>query len=59
MRLMKTDERAKLALEIFCYRIRKCIGSYLAALDEAQAIIFGGSIGEDTPYIRTRVLAAL
>lgn len=56
MRLIDTDERARLALEIFCYRIRKYIGAYLAALGGAQAIIFGGGIGEDTPFVRARVL---
>src|SRR5688572_30561178 len=50
---------AHLALEIFCYRIRKYIGAYLAALGGAQAIIFGGGIGEDTPFVRVRVLEEL
>jgi acetate kinase len=56
MRLIDTDDRARLSLEIFCYRIRKYIGAYLAALGGAQAIIFGGGIGEDTPFVRARVL---
>jgi len=56
MRLFDTDERTRLALEIFCYRIRKYIGAYLAALGGCQAIIFGGGIGEDTPFVRARVL---
>jgi acetate kinase len=56
VRLIDTDERANLALEIFCYRIRKYIGAYLAALGSAQAIIFGGGIGENTPFVRARVL---
>jgi acetate kinase len=54
--LIDSDERVRLALEIFCYRIRKYIGAYLAALGGAQAIIFGGGIGEDTPFVRMRVL---
>lgn len=59
VRLIDTDERAHLALEIFCYRIRKYIGAYLAALGGAEAIIFGGGIGEDTPFVRARVLEEL
>ena len=59
VRLMYSDERARLALEIFCYRIRKYIGAYLAALNGAQAIIFGGGISENTPFVRARVLEEL
>ena len=59
MQLIDKNQRALLALEIFCYRIRKCLGSYLAALGGAQAIIFGGGIGEDTPFVRERVLEDL
>ena len=59
VRLSETDERARLALEIFCYRIRKYIGAYLAVLNGAQAIIFGGGIGENTPFVRARVLEEL
>lgn len=46
------DRRAKLAIEIFCYRTAKYIGSYLAAMNGADAIIFAGGIGEHSPYIR-------
>jgi acetate kinase len=46
------DRRAWLAIEIFCYRIRKYIGSYLAAMDGAQAILFAGGIGENEEPIR-------
>jgi acetate kinase len=47
---------AALAIDIFCYRARKYIGSYLAALDGADAIIFGGGIGENAPSVRSRIL---
>ncbi|MDX2129530.1 MAG: acetate kinase [Chloroherpetonaceae bacterium] len=53
------DRRAKLAVEMFCYRIRKYIGSYLAALGGAQAIIFTGGIGENSPYIREKICKEL
>ena len=35
--------------------ITKYVGAYLAALSGAEAIIFGGGIGEDTPWVRTQV----
>ena len=46
------DKRAGLALEIFCYRLRKYVGAYLAVLGGADAIAFGGGIGENSPDIR-------
>ena len=46
------DRRAKLAIEIFCYRASKYIGSYLAAMNGADAIIFAGGIGENSAKIR-------
>lgn len=53
------DRRAWLAIEIFCYRVRKYIGAYLAALDGAEAIVFTGGIGENSPQIRSRILSGL
>jgi len=52
---IQQDERAKLAIELFCYRSKKYIGSYLAVLGGAEAIIFGGGIGEASPDIRARI----
>lgn len=49
------DRRAKLAIEIFCYRTSKYIGAYLAAMNGADAIIFGGGIGENSPLIRAKI----
>lgn len=48
------DARAALAVDMFCYRLRKYIGSYLAVLGGADAIVFGGGIGENAPEIRAR-----
>lgn len=50
-----TDARARLALEIFCYRARKYVGAYLAVLGGADAVIFTGGIGEHSPDIRQRI----
>ena len=49
------DTRAAVAVDVFCYRVRKYIGSYLAALGGADAVLFGGGIGEYSPEIRARV----
>lgn len=53
------DRRARLAIEIFCYRIRKYIGAYIASMDGADAIIFSGGIGENSPLIRSNICAGL
>jgi acetate kinase len=57
--LTRTDEDARLAVQIFCYRIRKYVGAYLAALGGCDALAFGGGIGEHFPAIRAEVLAGL
>ena len=57
--VQKGDKRAALAIEVFCYRVRKYIGAYLAALGGADAIIFGGGIGENSPYIRAHILDSM
>jgi acetate kinase len=53
------DRRARLAVEIFCYRARKYVGSYLAAMNGADAVIFTGGIGENSAEIRRRVCDGL
>jgi acetate kinase len=53
------DRRARLAIDVFCYRARKYVGSYLAALGGADAVVFTGGIGENAPEIRRRVLDGL
>jgi acetate kinase len=53
------DRRARLAIEVFCYRARKYIGSYLAALGGARAVVFTGGIGENAAAVRERICAGL
>jgi acetate kinase len=53
------DRRVRLAIEIFCYRARKYIGAYLAAMDGADALVFTGGIGENSPEIRERICAGM
>ncbi|MDY0408668.1 acetate kinase [Virgibacillus soli] len=54
-----TNERAKLALDIFASRIHKYIGSYAAKMSGVDAIIFTAGIGENSPTIRAKVLNGL
>lgn len=49
------DDAAHLALTMFSYRVRLAVGAYLAALGDAEAIVFGAGIGEDSPAIRAAV----
>lgn len=53
------DPASGLAVRAFCYRAKKYVGSYLAALGGADAIIFGGGIGEHLPEIRTAICDGL
>jgi acetate kinase len=50
---------ARLAIAVFCYRARKYIGAYLAALGGAQAVVFTGGIGEHSPEVRARICAGM
>jgi acetate kinase len=52
---VRSDAGARLAIDVFCYRARKYVGAYLAALGGAQAVIFSGGIGEHQPEIRARI----
>jgi acetate kinase len=53
------DRRVRLAVEIFCYRARKYIGAYLAAMGGADAVVFTGGIGENSPEIRARICGGM
>lgn len=50
----KGDKKCKLALELFCYRIKKYIGAYTAALGKVDAIVFTAGIGENVAIIREK-----
>jgi acetate kinase len=49
------NKKAKLAFDVFCYRVKKYIGSYVAALGGLDALVFTGGIGENSPDIRKAV----
>ncbi len=55
----KGDERARAAIEVFCYRIRKTLGAYACAMGGLDAIVFTGGIGENDPDTRAESLAGL
>ncbi len=55
----KGDERAKLAIDMFCYRVRKTVAAYAGAMGGMDAVIFTGGIGENAPAVRERSLAGL
>jgi acetate kinase len=49
------DIRAAEAVELFCYQIRKWIGSFAAALGGLDALVFSGGVGENAPLVRERI----
>ncbi len=53
------DARAALAVDVFCYQLRKQIGAFAAALDGVDTLIFAGGIGEHAPEIRQRIGSGL
>jgi len=53
------DKRSKLAIEVFCYRLRKYIGAYWAALGRLDAVIFTGGIGQYAHQIRELAVVGL
>jgi acetate kinase len=55
----ENDRRSKLAIEIFCYRARKYIGAYLAAMNGTDAVVFTGGIGENSAEVRARICDGL
>jgi acetate kinase len=55
----ESHPRARLAVDVFCYRARKYLGAYLAALGGAQAVIFSGGIGENAPAVRQKICAGM
>lgn len=49
------SETARRAVDLYCYRARKYIGAYLMVLEGADAILFGGGVGENAPEVRARI----
>jgi acetate kinase len=53
------DRRAHLAVEMFAYRVRQYVGAYLATLGGAEAVIFTGGVGENSPQVRRLICNGL
>jgi acetate kinase len=58
--LYDKDQRSRLAVEVFCYRARKYVAGYLAALEgSGEALVFSGGIGENAPLVRAEICRGL
>lgn len=55
----KGHQRADVAFRMFCYRVRKYLGAYAAAMGGVDAVFFTGGIGENSPEVRELALAGL
>ena len=54
-----SNERCKLALDIFCYQVAKFIGAYIVTMGGVDAIIFTAGVGENSPYARKGIIERL
>jgi acetate kinase len=59
LRREATDIRASEAVELFCYQVKKCVGSYAAALGGLDTLVFAAGIGENCPSVRARICSGL
>lgn len=53
------DSAAAVALDVYCHRVRKYVGAYLAVLGGADVIAFTAGVGENDPVVRARILEGL
>lgn len=58
-RMKQGDQQAKLAIELYCYRIKKYIGAYFAILGRLDALIFTAGVGENSSVVRSQVCQGL
>lgn len=49
------NEKAKLAIDVFCYRVKKYIGAYIAIMNGIDAIVLTAGIGENNPWLKERL----
>jgi acetate kinase len=59
MKEYDSNPKARLAMDMFVYRVRKAVGAYLAVLGSVDAIVFGGGIGENGVFARKTVCEGL
>ncbi len=55
----KEDKQCQVAIDAFCYRLRKYIGAYTAALGHVDGLVFTGGIGENAPLVRQKACEGL
>ncbi len=55
MKIEDTDNRAKEAIELFCYQTKKWMGSFASALGGLDTLVFSGGIGEHSPEVRSKI----
>lgn len=53
--ISRGDERASLAVDAFCYGIKRYIGSYVAVMNGLDVLVFTGGIGENSPPVRKKI----
>ncbi|MBZ0268258.1 acetate kinase, partial [bacterium] len=53
------DERARIAIEVYCHRVKKTIGAYTAVLGEVDALVFTAGVGENSPLVREKSVDGL
>jgi acetate kinase len=58
-KIMEGHVQAKVAFEVFCYRIRKYIGAYIAAMGGVDVIVFTAGIGENSHRVRTAICCGM
>jgi acetate kinase len=51
--------QSQFAVDLYCYRLRKYLGAYLAVLGGCDGIVFGGGVGEHVPQVRARAVTNL
>jgi acetate kinase len=57
--LGRSDESARLALDVYCARVKFYVGAYFALLGKVDAITFTAGVGENSPVVRERCLSEL
>jgi len=55
----KEDKQCQVAIDAFCYRLRKYIGAYTASLGHVDGLVFTGGIGENAPLVREKACEGL
>ena len=55
----KEDKQCQVAIDVFCYRLRKYIGAYTAALGHVDGLVFTAGIGENAPLVREKTCQGL